>query len=270
MLPGEGIAHIVTHEGTAAFMQNTLEAAALCACGVPLRTHKTPRERTGQVEWRFDYTPSHPVPLPGVAMTANRLVHDYRSGQLEKDTPAHPFLNALRALRNRERLLRWIKAGHTAQLVRHPLADVWQYESAPLVEIPSHMAATLYHTRELKLACALGVFGVPLIRVSGILPDMTFELAGTGFPGALTPPQTAQLARDFLDGTLDARDPAHPFFIAFSAIETMQKLIRHMRSEIANIWIEKPRSKGGRSAFIRADATSKARDTVFKHFRRGE
>lgn len=284
MAPGSGIAHIVTCEAAADFEASTLHAAALCCCGVPVRTFKTPRERTGEIEWRFDYAPAHPIAargasasamvrihgndVPSASLTANQLMHVFRSGLLERVDPAHPFLTAVRALRNRERLLRWIMAGQTAQLVRHPHCDQWQYESAPLAEIPSTMAAQVWTTKELKIACALGVFGIPIIRCSGLLPDMTFELAFTGFPGAVTAPHTCQLANDFRSGALDAKDPDHPFFIAYSAIATLQKIKRHMQAEIANVWIEKPRSRIGTSAFIRADATAKARDTVFHHFRR--
>lgn len=286
MLPGAGFAHIVSLEDDREkFIENTLEAAALCACGVPIRTLRTAREKSGAVEWRFDYHPGHAVDLRarctapdgGVvihdievsigSLTANQLMHAYRTGALERADPAHPFLDALRALRNRERLLRWIMAGRPAQLAKHPRCDRWQYESAPLAEIPSHMAARLWMTRELKAACALGVFGVPLVRCSGVLPDMTFELSFAGFPPSSA---TCQIVDDFRSGALDDREPHHPFFIAWSAIEVMQKLKRHMQSEIANVWIEKPKSKHGASAFLRADATSKARDQMRTHFRRCE
>lgn len=268
MNPGDAIAHIVTYEGSPSFVNNTMEAAALCACGTPIKTFKTARERDGVVEWRFDYVPSHP--LFNGAFTANRLIHDYRSGALETADPAHPFLVCMRALRNRERILRWMIKGQTHELILNSASNQWQYEASARFALPTHMSATPYRTREIKIPCALGVFGIPILRIEGIDRDQTFVIASTGFMGRGTPPETTQLVADYMDGTLEARDPDHPFFFAYSALETIQKLKRHMNLEIANVWIEKPRSRPGRSAFLRADATAKARDQIFHHFRRGE
>lgn len=285
MLPGESRGQIVTLEGADDFLKSTIEAAALCACGVPIQMFKSPRESTGQIEWRFEFKPQAPVQVTGdpaaeyrvfdtqftgAALSANQLMHLHRFGLLEEKDPTHPFLDALRALRNRERFLRWIMGRQPCQLVKHPKCDRWQYESMPLAALPAAMTAELHPTHELKTVCALGVFGVPCVSVSGIFPDSVFHVAGLGFAGDTTPPETPQLARDFASGALDQRDPAHPYFIAYSAIETMQKLKRMMNHEPAVVWLEKPKSKAGRSAFIRADATSKARDIVWRHFRRGE
>lgn len=286
--PGESFAHIVTLENDPAkFLDNTIEAAALYTCGVPIRTFKTPREKTGEVEWKFDYPPGFRVPLriaseaavkingmeiPVAALSANQLMHVYRDGSLDRIVPAHPFLDAIRALRNRERFLRWILKGHPCGLKKHPRCDRWQYESAPLVELPSQMIVKddPPTTRELKTVCALGVFGVPAVRCFGVLPDMTFELAGVGFAGDTTPPQSPQLAIDFNSGAMEESDPHHPYFIAHAAVAAIQTLKIHMCNEIANVWIEKRNSRDNMSGFVRADATSKARDQLRAHFRRGD
>lgn len=286
MSPGQSQAQIWTLEGSPNFVQNTMEAAALCACGVPIKTFKTARESSGAVEWRFEYNPQQRVNLANVSerdvlinetgvpcssLTANQLMHAYRTGGLELVDPTHPYLDAMRALRNRERLLRWILPPHAAaQLVKHCACARWQYESAPLAALPVSMTASPLITREIKIVCGLGVIGYPLARITGPISKSTFQISDVSFMEGPDLPTATHLIHLFTTGQLAATDPDHPLFIIYSALEVMQKLKRHMQLEIANIWLEKPRSKRGRSAFVRADATPKALDTIYHHFRRGD
>lgn len=271
MIPGTGITRLVATEGMADFEHNTMEAAAMMAMGISVKTHKFARERDGSVQWAFHYNPGQTI--LGGSITPRQIVNWHRNGDLEKKDPSHPYLWSLTALRNRERILEWILRGRTAALRKHPRVDRWQYEPSPRAELPAAMIGVDglgKDTPELKVVCVLGCFGIPMIRARGPVRDAIFELCHTGFPGAETPPHTAQLAEDFRTGELDRANPQHPFFFAWSAIECIQTLKRHMQAEITNLWIEKPKSKNAASAFLRADATSKARDKVLHHFRRVE
>jgi hypothetical protein len=243
--------------------KDTRVAAAFGTLGVPVRLKTTLIEQTGETVTRFF------LGLVNIAGTVRTgaLKRQWEAGELEKTTPAHPFLTVLRAMENRVKLLDFLHQNVRCHLVETAAQGIWQYvpggDGLPGVA----GRPELFTTMDVKLVAALGVIGLPLLKVEGNAGNRKFWLPLRGAPHAagLPPIHAADFATAW---RLDKESIpwADPFAQAMRGLRTREQLLDALKKEIALVMIRKPKSR--KSAFIRADASPKAWDQMKDFFDR--
>jgi hypothetical protein len=233
-------------------------AAALGSLGVAIHLRTTYLEKQGVRVTRFL------LELVSVdkKFATKPLQKGWKDGSLQSKDPAHPLLTMMRAFENRDRLLDFAKQGKPCHLVRVPGTRDHQYVSAT-TGLPGVTKGTaVIETGDLKMVAALGVAGLPVLRITPGERGHLFHLAAhtviDGFP---------------IDGIALLRawrtDPdsipaAHPFSRAAWALQNRERLLDAERAEIPLVLLRQPKTT--KSALIRADATDAAYDRAKEFF----
>lgn len=248
---------------------NTQLAAACVTIGIPVTTHRKIHE--GLCEERKTFTLGDKSLLSGREIFTQTLLKSHNCGDLERLDPCNVFLDALRGVKNRGFLVKWLTEGKTAHLTLHPdkRCPRTLYESGPPTSPPVVGAPELFRTPHIAVAAALSTLGVPVIKIEDgagrlrifVLPRYGFALhSSKQFDAKAT-------VEDFQSGKMAAQTPDHPFLYAHSAVRNYKALTDYMRTELPVIYFED--SKGsGRAAVIRSDAKIIAYDRAQKFFDR--
>lgn len=190
-------------------------------------------------------------------------------GTLSRNDPAHPVLDSLAALHNRECLVQWIKHGTRYCIARvTPGRDGLPIPRSILIkgEEPESIKHTphLFRTGDIKIAAALARFGVPIIRLEGTADAHKFVLAlhGHALVPAVPPVNALDHVTAYRRGTMAADDPFQWCVQALMNREAILDLI-HRNTQL--IFLRKPGSSLG--AIVREDANSQCLDKVREHFR---
>lgn len=248
---------------------NTQLAAACVTIGIPVTTHRKIHEGLG--EERKTFTLGDKSLLSGREIFTQTLLKSHNCGDLEKLDPCNVFLDALRGVKNRGFLVKWLTEGKTAHLTLHPDKRCLRtlYESGPPTSPPVVGAPELFRTPHIAVAAALSTLGVPVVKIEdGAGRLRIFVLPRYGFAlHSVKQLDAKATVEDFQSGKMAAQTPDHPFLYAHAAVRHYKALLHYMKTEQAVIYFED--SKGsGRAAVIRSDAKTVAFDRAQKFFDR--
>lgn len=177
----------------------------------------------------------------------------------------HPLVDCLRAIRNRRRLLDFLKDGCCIHL--KSIADgTRSYFAEGGTGLPGvHGQPGVVKTTDLHAVAALAGLGVSLLAVEGsVHGKQKFILSAHGEFCAGARVNAGELLRDFRSGALAQREPEHPFLYAMMAQHNYCRLKKSVDQEVELILLRKPNSR--KAAYISAKASEKAYDRVSKHF----
>ncbi len=240
--------------------RDTRLAAALGTLGVPIEIRKTLDARSGRMFYQFQLG----LRSECGRYLAARLKHQIRSGRLERMQPDHEALTALRGMRNRELILDLQNKGRFIWLAEVPKTNLWQYVPGDSGLPGARGQKEVIETKDLKMAAALGIVGVPLLAVYGGRGDHSYILPRFGLPGGNGGPADAARLMKAWRNNRDALPPDCPFSQAMWGLLNRERLVNALHAEIESILLRKPRSM--KSAIVRSDATDKAFDRVKEHF----
>lgn len=247
--------------------KDTALAAALGACGFPIRTSETEIVELRQsIKRRFFIGETS----QWSQLDREGLLQSHANGSLAHADPLHPFLQALRAAHNYDALLSMQKTGASFKLVG--IRESWKYQEG---EEDSRLRLCRGpRTTDLPLAAALGVVGIPVIDIEGepghrfyVLP--AYGLRSVDLPHAFPEWRTAHLIRREVPGkpalALERVDPQHPLCHAYQGAYTYAVLIAHCKRLSRNVLIKAPNSK--RRAHIPENPSADLLADVRRHFR---
>jgi hypothetical protein len=241
--------------------RDTRLAAALGTLSIPIEIRKNRDGKTGKVLYMFHLALRS---LCGRHDTC-KLKAGIKSGKLEARDPAHEALTALRAMMNRERMLDFQNKGTFLRLAPVPRTALWQYLPGD-TGLPGRAGIKeLIETHDLKLVCALGLVGVPLLAMDGQRGAYRYFLPVHGLPREDgQPPADALRLMQAWRHQRDAMPPACPFGQGMWGLVNRERLANALNAEITSILLRKPRSM--KSALVREDASDAAFDLVKEHF----
>ena len=242
--------------------RDTKEAAALATLGIPIRIDKAIDSKTGREFYTFYLC----AKTEEGAMLTSRLRRMYREKQLEAQTPGHPLLWCLVALRNRERLLDLANKGRFVSLVKMKGGQCLLQDSDQ--GLPGLAGkAVLTKITEMEMAVSLITIGIPLLSISGPQGQRVFYFENYSKPGATGPlsiPNVHALLINYRQGLLAASDPEHPLLYCMLSLYNRAAIVKAMREQVQMVILQKPRSP--KSALVRADASDAAWERAEKHF----
>lgn len=233
-------------------------AAALATLGFPVRPRKVHDDRSGDkdVTWQIGGgNEAMPVCNLGILLEA------VKTGKLEATDPDHPLLDCIRALRNRERLLKHLLNGQPLTLARDVHCARSSFVNAAAAEPPVSLGRSV--TRDFRFVCAAGILGFGLVGWKGTDGHHEFTITEKSiFPGMLL---ASVIFRKLNDGTLEKDTPEHPIIYGMMACRNYSRLVKHLESAGELVLL---RPKGTeRRAWIDPTASDRAWDKVRKHFK---
>lgn len=241
---------------------NTIFAAAFAAIGVMVHTHRTHDLQTGEDGASFtlgDVSVLYPQ------MQTQALHWGLKRGTLESADPTHPILDAVRALRNRSALVKWIRNAQP----HHLRFTGTRAQYSPGADQVTFVADG-QPTSDLHLVSALATIGVPIVRFTGTAPHHLFYLPARGIEIAGASIDVTALRRTLADGTLAQLEPNHPIHIGLRACREFDNLKRLMQSECVMLRLDDTKYQSQRTAIIRADAINSAYDGSRSWFARAK
>ena len=228
---------------------DTRIAAAFGTLGMVIRPKKTLHERSGTRLVRYH------IGLESVdkVYQTKPIQHAALAGTLAQD---HPFLTILRAIENRRHLLELANRGTFCAL--RPVAGApgtFQYVPADggLPGLPA--TGVLFRTGDLKLVCALGIVGVPVLHIEGPEHQRSWFLPGHAVPRGGGLPAVDPLA--FKRAWLDDRESIpweDPFAQAMRGLHNRERLLDVVNRGADVLLL----GKGLRKATLRSDASDAA------------
>lgn len=238
---------------------DTRIAAVVSMLGFPIKLDVIYNDHTGGSE--ITYHIDIKSVLPEIATTSNDLIDKIKQKSLP---PLHPCQEGLRALHNRRCLIKLIKSNEPIDLV--PAANNQRYiyihrgSGIPGLSTNTEVIAT----EDIKVVAAMANLGVPLLSLteSGDQKKFYMPVHGLDLKGERI--NAAELLRDFRDGSLAVREPEHPFLYSMMAQHTYVEILKAVEQKEELILLRKRNST--KAAYIRASASDKAFDRVYRHF----
>ncbi len=240
---------------------DTREAAACGTLGIPARLETTFVEKTGQRVSRFHLAACC---LECIYQT-KPILTGYRKGTLEQRDAAHPFLTIQRGFINRLLLLDLQNQGKFCRLARVPGTELWQYVpgESGLAGITGN--AEVIRTTDLKLVAALGVCGLPLLRLEGTGRNHAYFLPRYGPARADgKPPVDGHALRVAWCADKESVPWEDPFAQAMRGLYNRERFLDAVNRDAALVLLQKPRSQ--KAAFIHEAAGEAALRRVQEHF----
>ncbi len=235
--------------------------ASLSTLGIPVKTERVLDDRSGKSLLTYFLGVSGVV--AGQAVRTRTLITTYKDGTLEKLDPKHPLLDCMRGLHNAHALLDWIKRGEPQRLA----SSAHGQRSVYVAGSDERSAREVCSTRDLALAAALGVVGIPLVRVEGSVGHHEFIVANASLlPTCLIVPITArEVIRGLRDGSLERDHPEHPVLYAYTARKNRERIVAHIDRQTQLILLRLKNSPQHRSAFVAENALDSAWDQAEHH-----
>jgi hypothetical protein len=250
--------------------RNTALAAALGTLGVKVKSEKQTRvisRARGDIveDPRLTF---HLGMMPREStLSTQALIKRLRSGQLEREMPDHPLLDALGGTLNRECLLEWLKNGTRMRLAQCGPGRTRYIPGEETEAMKRLMPMQLSGTRDLKIVAALGRVGIPLIRWDGPRDHRIFWVATKGHNMQGLFHDADDLVKRLRSGELEKQEPAHPFLIAWEGLRNFNRLLDHLHREKELLLLTAPGTQ--RAAFLDERATGKAHDRAADHLKNG-
>ena len=248
-------------------------AAAVATLGIPIKSDQTTDIRSG-TQWKtlllgLESLPRTEIGLiageddtpPAPVVRTKQILELVRSGKLEQADPAHPALDALRALHNRERLLDWMHKGTRYRVAKSSRAPRSQLVAG---EEPESVKSfpKLFKTGDLKIVASLAVFGVPVARIEGGGGGHQFYMANTGHDLGVPPMDAHATVTAYRSG---AMPEDHPFRWSMQALINREAILDFMFRQRKMVLIRKPGC--GLGAIVAENCTDTCMDKVRAHFR---
>jgi len=245
--------------------QTTALAAAFATLGVPVRTHR--KFRVGTKEDQVTFILGESGVLANREINTSSLHAQYRSGALEAADPRHPLLDCLRALHNRRCLLDWIAVGNPYHLAIEATCARTRYIAGAHVQAAAIQQSAI-QTTDLSLASALGIVGIPILRIEGSAPSRRFTLPATGLDMRGVTLDASVIQAGILDGTLAGSEPEHPVLWGRQAVANYDVLRRVLNAEPTMLFVEDDKFGSGRAALLRENHAGIAMDHTRRFFAR--
>jgi len=196
----------------------------------------------------------------------------WKDATLEKLDNDHPFLCGIWACHNMEKLMKRQDTAAPFALHLAPGSPLYRYESGP--EDPRFQLAPVQHaTRDLPLAAAVGLLGLPVIDFDGepgrrryLMPDLTHAPLRTteGHPLSIQDLfQRIENGKPSL--ALGLRDPQHPLIHAYNGTYAYGEILRQIKVIKKRLLIKDPFSS--RRAIVPETPTRQFEDELVRHFR---
>lgn len=242
--------------------RDTRLASALGTLGIPIEIRKSRDATSGKVLYIYH------LPLRSICghHDTRRLKAQVLNGRLEATDPSHELLTALRATQCRKVLLDFQNKGNFIRLAPVPHTALWQYLSGDMGLPGKAGVKELIETGDLKMVCALGLVGIPLLAIEGQRGDFRYFLPRFGLihPNAGKPPADALILMQAWRQSRESMPPDCAFTQGMWGLINRERLVNALNAEIENILLRKPRSQ--KSAIVRADSSDEAFDIVKRHF----
>lgn len=230
---------------------NTIYAAAFAALGMRVRTWRNHDLQSGVEGMAFSVS----AEAVGNPVLQTAVLHwALIRGTLDQTDPRHPLLYAIRTLRNRAAILRWIKRCQPYRLAISGPRSIY----TPGADQVAFRAE--FKTDDLHLVAALGALGVPLVKFTGITPNHVFwtPLTGLSLDGYACDVKATVTA--LRDGSLLRDEPDHPLHICLRACEMLDRLKVLMSRECVILHYHDTKYQSGGLALLRQDSENKAYD----------
>lgn len=244
--------------GTAAEQTtNTIYAAAFAALGMEVKTWRHHDVSSGADGARFTISDES---LDNPALKTCVLHWGLIRGTLAQRDPTHPLLDAVRALRNRAALLRWIHRSEPAHLVTEGMRTRY-VPGAEQVTLRGDIAVD-----DLHLVAAMGALGWPVVRFTGVAPHHIFYVPRTSLPLLGAEFDARTLVNELRSGRLEVTEPEHPIHHMLRALRAYDILVKLMRDEPVMLTVKDRWFHSGKSAMIHQDSKGGAYDHARRYF----
>lgn len=246
----------------------TREMTALYTLGYRVVPEQVADDLTGTRRTVFHHGAYCRHPQRAALLPAKKLVKMYRSGELEKADPEHPFLDCLRAMANWDALEAWRRRN-----VRCCLAADAYPAGLPLMARrtrlvagePAKAAGTPVYVGNAANAAALALVGVPVLGLREQAGRTVYELQAAGEAlGGREPVKTAELLQDAREGRL-AWD--HPLLLAREAVTNLVAMLNTLHAAEEHTMVTWRNKTNRRQAAVLSSASAEARDMAFRHMR---
>lgn len=255
--------------------QNTKEASCLGVLDLPIRTQRAVDARTGREITQFFIGPCSARRKP--PYYRDEVLTRWKTGDLEKKEPLHPFLQGCRAEHNYELLMDAQKRGRRLRLVgvgnaSGAAAMATEYrdgeESAELLHSPY-----VFRLADLSLVAALGTLGIPCVKMefNGDHHIYTLPVEGhllmmqNGSLGRYNGAKICTRQEGRKDLQLEERDPGHPLIPAYGARQIHGQLLKHIKDERRQMLVRPEGTQ--RMAIVSDNPTGRVMDLLEEHFR---
>lgn len=230
--------------------RDTKLAAAFGTLGMVVRVSNQVDERSGKELVRFSISVRD---VEGKQDTG-KLRSVFKSGDLEAKQPAHPLLTIHRGFQNRELILDCGNKGTFIELVQVPGTDIWQYVPGRTGLPGVKRGQAVIKTGDLKMVAALGIKGLPLLKIEGPEGNRIYWVEGLRM-SPLGPVDAAELMMAWR-ADRESVPWADPFAQAMRGLCTRERVLDAVRECERKILIRP--GKGIKSAVISEQATDKA------------
>lgn len=235
----------------------TRQAAAMAALGVRIAPIAFFRVREGDEKITYQHDPESVLPhfQPFVGRI-KQCLNDFAAGDLQANTPLHPFCDAMRAIGNAE----MIRDAHSERDAVFGLGyDAGRQRTRLTRGAAMPLAGPYAKCRSLARSAALATLGFPLLSreqaddqtTRYVHPRLSVPMIANDAPVIY---DAAELLGAEREGTLS---PLHPFAIACAAARVWLQLLDILEHEHRVIMF---RGSGTRSAFVPADASQQMLD----------
>lgn len=248
--------------------QVTREMAALGTLGFQIVVEHAHDDLSGTARAVFHHSATTLDPQRLALPHAKPLIRLFRTGDMERLDPEHPFLDSLAAIANFDALEAWRLRGVTCCLA----ADCIPAGKPPLFALRSRLVAGIPPKSRAHVdvasaanAAALARIGVPVLSLHSQDTGTIYRMAAKGEPLNHQPPvQTAVLMQQAKDGRLPWD---HPFLTARQAVLNLAQLLTTLNDAREHTVITWRNKSDRRQASLLSSASSTARDIAFKHMR---
>lgn len=230
---------------------DTREAAAFATLGVHVQIRSDIIERTGTKTVRFLMSA---ISRDGSLRTGS-IREAFKSGELAKLRPVHPYVVLMCALLNRESIIAHQKTGDPVRLENIDGTGVHRFFRGD-TGLPGLSAAVpVIRTSDLNLVAALCTAGLPLVHLEGDPGRLVYYVAARNpaFPDLDGAVLTADWRNDPAAAPFEG-----PFHIAAHGLAVASTLRDMVRKEVSTVILSKPGTTS--HVLIRADAAPAAWD----------
>lgn len=164
--------------------RNTYEAAALCALGIGVSPVFTQDHKTGKQVTDYNLALESTPQMPGDPIhKTGELRARQKDGTLAAADPLHPYLEACRAMHNRERMLEAQKGMQMMSV--EAAAGAWILKPGPAPQMPAGTATIT--TIQFDTAIALIGRGSVLMKIEHNGRDHVYTLSRCSLPTPVSP-----------------------------------------------------------------------------------
>lgn len=250
-------------------------AASLWSLGFPFKGDLVQPDRPNQrLHTQFIFW--GPSVRPEFAhLNLAQIINDWEEGKLDREEPLHPLAIRMRAQHNYNAVLKMIHESRSYRLCSVGGGRLFVYREGQ--ETASMMGSKSLGLTDLPLIAALGLIGLPVVKVVGSPGHSHFYLPLKGYQRLL--PTGERVQEDLKEITclaptaaepfrlrLEDIDPLHPLIQGVEALNFRIDLKKRLESRAPARLMEDPEG-GPRQAMLSINASGRVMAEVGKHFR---